>query len=136
MSAARRFASAPGTARLVRSASGMETPIRRTRVTWGRRYGLARAGPAHESSRLAGTDADANITQDAALRPFDPEADRQAVDFEQRLGGADCGSGLSCARLHGVHRRACACSNSRSPSTLNAITTATMQPPAASAGSG
>src|SRR5262249_33517296 len=68
--------------------------------------------------------------------PFDAELDGQALDFEQRRTGWHSREGLFRSRRWYGHGRACACSNSRSPRTLKAITTATMQPPAASAGSG
>ena len=61
---------------------------------------------------------------DLAIRPggpFDLKVHGQPVDLEQRPV---------------AHRLTCACSKSLSPRMLNAITTATMHAPAASAGSG
>ncbi len=81
-------------------------PAGKQPVNGPRRHRLARTGLAHESYRLAGTDADGDISQNAPLRPLDPKADRQAVDLEQRLGGGDRRSGLPRTRRHGVHWRA------------------------------
>ena len=91
---------------------------------------LARAGLADQPDRLARPDLQRHVPQHRALGALDRQRDGQVPHRQERVA-------LRACRASRAHRRtAWACSNSRSPRMLNAMTTPTMQTPAASAGSG
>src|SRR5262249_59799042 len=97
---------------------------------------LACPGPAPQPNRLARTDAEAHVAKDGPLCALYLQPDGQSLDVDKRRAGRGSSAVVRCEPLCLAHRLPCACSNNRSPSTLNAITTATMHAPAASAGSG
>jgi hypothetical protein len=86
------------------------------------RHRLAGTGLADQADRLARVDPQPDVAEHGPRPPLDPQPHGQVIDLEQSLGG-----------WRG-HRSTSA--NRRSPSTLNATTTTTMQIPADSAGSG
>src|SRR6185437_14961282 len=90
-----------------------------------RGHRLARAGLADQADRLPGLDLQGYVAQDRALLALDRQRHGEVAHLQQR------------ARVRAGHRRtAWACSNSRSPSTLNPMTTSTMHKPATSDGRG
>ena len=109
-------------------------PARQQTVDRPGRHRLARAGladqadaprPAASSARRRAARRAGAVHLQRTVRPRPPAAAGQRPVEP------------ACEQWRVAHPRAAwACSNSRSPSTLNAITTATMQTPAASAGSG
>ena len=100
-------------------------------------HGLARPGLADQADGLARPQRERDIPQHGASGAVHLQQHGQAGHLQQRQASCRPGGGQRAARVRVAHPRAAwACSNSRSPSTLTAITTVTMQMPAATAGSG